>query len=1189
MVKSRVEPAVVVTMRKKISNPFFGHYSPSTSESVKPSGAQHQVAKAATTLPPFVQQIDLQALSKKAGTTVSSRGVLLAREPGRFNVETVLPNLVALDVYGDTDTYETEFFIDEKGDLNSVCNCPYADGILNQVCKHTVAVAIYLKNLYITQRVEPATPAAPIPPNAWRYQLQGVLAPTPTSSSAKARGEPALLVFALTPHHRRYLMRPVAITAAAVPEALWQTPEQEHGQQKVQTHNSAALRAYLLAHGEELQQQKALKSLTKQQLSQHHFLNVPDWQLPLLDQTALEVQNSSYNDYYYGANTDSARLWQLLATALVFRGTVSKLLAQPLTVLAERAELRLSTAYVKAGLQLTATLVLPTRVLPLRNQHLTVYNEEPLWVGIGTEMCAVQANLQQLMAWQKLGSLLIPHASVAEFFQQDFADLVRRYPLQDDNVIARTIEHVLPKPRLYLSEQGKELLATLRFAYDDHECGSTGAAVGESYLVQPEDLPQTDANTASKKVSDSATSPPSPTPRVLKVKRNIDSEQTWFTQLAKAEFGLRAGHAGDGVPPGTLVLRKTINPFVFLKDKVPALAAAGVAIYGESALTLARINRNRPTIAFNITSNIDWFDVKTEIAFGDMTVSLTAVRKALRNDRFIKLADGSMGEIPEEWLQKYKHLFGLGDVQADGLRLARHHVALLDQLVESQAAVTTDQKFEQARQRFKHFQGIDAKPLPSEFKGELRPYQKAGFDWLHFLRESNFGGCLADDMGTGKTVQTLAFLQSLQAPRTAKGKRKKSATGASAAHLLVLPRSLITNWEREAAKFAPTLKVLDFSTGERIADIASVDDYDLVLTTYGVLLREIDRLQHYEFDTVILDEAQAIKNPLSESAKAVRQLKTRHRLTLTGTPVENSTIELWSQFAFLNPGLLGSLEYFREGFANPIEKQQDEASMHTLRKLVYPFILRRTKEQVATELPPRSEKILWEDMEPAQRTLYDATRDSYRAKLLKLIEEKGIKDARFQVLEGLLRLRQICNHPKLYKKDYRGDASKLGTLLDTLTTLQAEGHKTLVFSQFVGMLKLIEADLKKAGIRYTYLDGSTRNRQAAVDKFQAEQEIKVFLISLKAGGVGLNLTAADYVIHVDPWWNPAVEMQATDRAHRIGQQRPVFVYKLLMRDSVEEKILHLQERKRTLVKNLITTEAGFFKQLTAEDISGLFS
>ncbi|MEK7833986.1 MAG: SNF2-related protein, partial [Acidobacteriota bacterium] len=598
------------------------------------------------------------------------------------------------------------------------------------------------------------------------------------------------------------------------------------------------------------------------------------------------------------------------------------------------------------------------------------------------------------------------------------------------------------------------------------------------------------------------------------------------------------------------------------------LTAAGVEVFGEAELTLAKINHARPTISFNVTSGIDWFDVKAVINFGELEVSLAEIRKSLRKkDRFIKLADGSVGEIPDEWLDKYKHLFGLSETKEDGFRVARHHLTLLDQLLNDNEQITTDKKFETDRAWLKNFQGISEQSLPAGFVGELRPYQKAGFDWLHFLREARFGGCLADDMGTGKTIQALCFLQSVKEQYEERNKRKRKKEP-RAAHLLVVPRSLVTNWEREAQKFAPGLRILNFSYAERAADIKEFDDYDIVLTTYGILLREIERLREYEFDTVMLDEAQAIKNPVSESAKAARLLKCRNRLTLTGTPVENNTFELWSQFAFLNPGLLGSADYFRQEFTNPIERQQNEETTKSLRRLVYPFILRRTKDQVALDLPPRSEKILWNEMEPAQRKLYNLTRDEYRAKILKLIEDKGVKDARFRILEGLLRLRQICNHPRLVNPTYKGASAKLDTLMETLETLRAEDHKALIFSQFVQMLKLIEAELKKAKIPYTYLDGSTVNRQDRVDTFQTDEKIKVFLISLKAGGVGLNLTAADYVIHVDPWWNPAVEMQATDRAHRIGQDKPVFVYKLMMRDSVEEKILQLQDRKRTLVKQL---------------------
>jgi non-specific serine/threonine protein kinase len=339
----------------------------------------------------------------------------------------------------------------------------------------------------------------------------------------------------------------------------------------------------------------------------------------------------------------------------------------------------------------------------------------------------------------------------------------------------------------------------------------------------------------------------------------------------------------------------------------------------------------------------------------------------------------------------------------------------------------------------------------------------------------------------------------------------------------------------------------------------------------------------------LLDESQAIKNPLSQTARATRLLNGDHRLVLTGTPVENSAQELWSQFAFLNPGLLGSLEFFRNEFVLPIEKKADEKAAQALRRIVYPFILRRTKDQVAPELPPRTERILYCDMEPAQRKIYTRTRDYYRGMILGMLEKEGLNQSRFRILEGLLRLRQISNHPRLVDEKFRGESGKFELLIETIETLQAENHNALIFSQFVQMLRVVRETMDERQIPYTYLDGHTRNRMELVDEFQNNPQIPFFLISLKAGGQGLNLTAADYVIHIDPWWNPAVEMQASDRSHRIGQEKPVFIFKLITKDSVEEKILQLQDRKKMLVEQIITTDSSFFKSLTAEDVQELFS
>ena len=480
--------------------------------------------------------------------------------------------------------------------------------------------------------------------------------------------------------------------------------------------------------------------------------------------------------------------------------------------------------------------------------------------------------------------------------------------------------------------------------------------------------------------------------------------------------------------------------------------------------------------------------------------------------------------------------------------------------------------------QLRNFTQIEARQIPANFQGELRHYQQAGFDWLHFLHDYNFGGCLADDMGIGKTVQALVFMQSLY-----------QSAHTKAASLIVMPRSLLENWAREAARFTPDLKVLIHADSDRSDDHASFDDYHLVLTTYGVMLRDLPLFSRYQFHFLILDEAQAIKNPAAQTARAARLLHGDHRLALTGTPVENSTDELWSLFTFLNPGQLGSQETFREQFATPIQRNQDEAAANTLRSLIHPFLLRRTKEQVAPELPPRTERLIYCAMSAAQKKIYQSTRDKYRAELLGLMDGGGVQQARFKVLEGLLRLRQLANDPRLIDKSFKGMSSKIEGILEAMEVLREEGHKALVFSQFTSMLALLRATMDERHWPYLYLDGKTQKRQDLVDRFQQEEAIPFFLISLKAGGTGLNLTAADYVIHIDPWWNPAVERQATDRTHRIGQERPVMVYKFIAEETVEEKILLLQEKKQALVEQLITTESHFMKSLSRDDITALFS
>jgi non-specific serine/threonine protein kinase len=785
------------------------------------------------------------------------------------------------------------------------------------------------------------------------------------------------------------------------------------------------------------------------------------------------------------------------------------------------------------------------------HKKIEVMTGSPTWVLMDDTI----AQIENSGALSILSSfpIEIPSQQVELFREQYFPLIAQALPIKSDSVQWRDV-HADAVPRLYLHEdKEKALRATLRFGY-----GEFDAPLAKDQPYSVSSIPETWD--------------------LVRVHRQPEREDYFYQLLTDPIYRLK--RSGAPHPYGTLELRARAHPFDFLMHSIPLLTKAGFEIYGEEDLKLGRVNRNTATLHVQISSGIDWFDLKTVVEFGDQQASFHDIRKALkRGENYIKLADGSIGQIPAEWLEKYKHLWNLAQETEDGFRVNDVHLALIDSLLEEDAAIQTPPDLIQRRERLRRFERIAPHPLPQGFTGELRPYQKHGYDWLHFLKEYNFGGILADDMGLGKTVQVLAYLQSQQ---------EQAKAGSEAASLLVVPKSLIANWQRESEKFTPGLRFLEYMGNFRSRDITAFNEYDVILTTYGTMLRDIELLRGYEFDHIILDESQAIKNPLAKSAKAARLLKAEHRIVMTGTPVENNTFELWSQFAFLNPGLLGSMDYFKKGFAAPIESAGDEKTAETLRKLVYPFILRRTKEQVALELPPRTERIVYTDMDSAQKKLYTQTREKYRAELLGLIETEGMNHARFKVLEGLLRLRQIAIHPALVDKKYKGEAPKFEILLETLETLQAENHKALIFSQFVETLKLVKKELDARKIKYAYLDGQTTNRQSRVDAFQNDPSIPFFLISLKAGGLGLNLTAADYVIHLDPWWNPAVEMQASDRAHRIGQTKPVFIYKIIARNTVEEKILQLQEKKRALVKNIIATEAGFFKSLTQNDVKVLF-
>ena len=610
-----------------------------------------------------------------------------------------------------------------------------------------------------------------------------------------------------------------------------------------------------------------------------------------------------------------------------------------------------------------------------------------------------------------------------------------------------------------------------------------------------------------------------------------------------------------------------------LDTSVASLAAAGWTIEVSG-------RRYRPagSVAWNVTSGIDWFELSAAVDFGGVTADLPALLEALaRGSRAVELPDGSMGILPESFQAQLEPMAALAQRQDGRLRYGRIQMALLDALLAGQPQSHVDEAFERMREQLAAGERPEAETEPPGFQGTLRHYQREGLGWLVFLERMGLGGCLADDMGLGKTIQVLALFARRQAELRAAGVPHRPT-------LVVVPRSLVFNWIEEARKFAPSLRVINHTGNARVGAAETLAEADVVVTTYGTLRRDIVAHRETEFDYVVLDEAQSIKNAASQAAKACRLLRARHRLALTGTPVENHIGELWSIFEFLNPGQLGSAARLRKFLAD------GRGSADVVARAVRPYLLRRTKAQVLSDLPEKTEQTLFVELGDAQRKAYDELREHFRAELTGRIGRMGIGRSRIAVLEALLRLRQTaCHHGLVDPTRVDEPCGKLETLLEQLDEVLDEGHKVLVFSQFTSFLAILRRRLDEKSLTYEYLDGRTTDRQARVVRFQEDEDCRLFLVSLKAGGQGLNLTAADYIYILDPWWNPAVEAQAVDRAHRIGQTRRVFAYRLIARDTVEEKILALQDRKRELAESIVRADESMIASLTPEDVELLLS
>lgn len=673
------------------------------------------------------------------------------------------------------------------------------------------------------------------------------------------------------------------------------------------------------------------------------------------------------------------------------------------------------------------------------------------------------------------------------------------------------------------------------------------------------------------------------------IHRDLQTEQALMDTL-RPYFLQSDDDAGEWMLYDSMDTQSGMKNWLEVQNALPELEQNGWKFIGFESL-FYQIDTIE-NIQVTADTQEDWFELKFSFQMQGQTFSLANLLSPLLQeyDHSQELPEEIIIHTDEQRLLKIQRaeiaplfdtMMELWDKESEGAyRIEPFESHLIAGLENLEMTWKGGKELRALSQKLKHFSGIEAVTPPVNLQAQLRDYQQFGLNWLNFLHDYQFNGILADDMGLGKTLQTLSFLQHL-----------KSTQQLNRPVLLILPTSLTANWKAEAARFTPELKILALHGSERHAHFAHINDHDLIISTYALVTRDQEFLNAQCFSYLILDEAQKIKNPKTKLYKALQELNSQHRLCLTGTPVENNLTELWALFNFLMPGFLGNLPQFKQRYQKPIEKEQDHYAQTQLTQRIQPFLLRRTKHEVATELPDKTEIIRVAEFDNAQANLYETIRISMEEKVKQAVSQKGLAKSHITLLDALLKLRQVCCDPSLVNLDAAKKvkhSAKLELFMELLEDLLEGGHRILVFSQFTSMLRIIEKRLQKANIDYSLLTGNTKDRETQINQFTGGGS-SVFLISLKAGGVGLNLTQADTVIHYDPWWNPAVENQATDRAYRIGQDKEVFVYKLVAANTIEEKILALQAKKQALQDQLYangdsqTTQAN----LNGEDLLNL--
>lgn len=808
------------------------------------------------------------------------------------------------------------------------------------------------------------------------------------------------------------------------------------------------------------------------------------------------------------------------------------------------------------GIRYYPTLLHQGKLLRFQQQGALLLCMNPAWLLINDQLYEFDPELEgnKILPFLNKFFIQVPKASEDTYLHKFVFSLVERYQVKADGFhIKSSKTEAEPVLRLSKTISGEYVLLLL-FRYDY------------------QDVLFNNRN------------------RVL-VKLKKDGETYEFTKTVRSHiwetnqhdklnhFGL---HLISGAMFGiTAASEEQIGLLDWLSVHRSDLEEAGFLFEQDESAEHLYIQGNQ--LDLTVTESGDWFDIQAKIVFGTFEIPFIRLRNHIKNGiREFELPNGKFAIIPEAWFSKLKSVFDHVEGDLDQVRLHRHHYQMVSELQEALQS-RAEAKIKVQINAISNHEKIEDVLLPSGFTAQLRHYQQAGFNWLWFLRKNGFGGILADDMGLGKTVQTLCLLLKDKQERAAlSGEPHKPS-------LLIAPTSILHNWYAEAKKFAPDLTIMIHAGTNRDRVETWFKSYDLVITSFGTLRIDMDMFKRVNFNYAIIDEGQNIKNPGSQISRSVRLIPTQHRLVLSGTPVENSVLDLWSIMAFVNPGLLGNLKFFRENYVNPIEKDKDEAAAARLRTIINPFILRRTKKQVATDLPDRIEHVHYCDMTAAQEEVYERLKAGFRNEILDAIQKNGLLRSQMLLLRGLTILRQAANHPSMIESDYNDSSGKFEEAMRMLKNAIFEGHKILVFSQFVKHLRLVKNRLIEEGIAHYYLDGQTPrdDRRHLVEKFNKNSNMKVFLISLKAGGLGLNLTSADYVILLDPWWNPAVEQQAIDRSHRIGQKRKVISYRFITKNSVEEKIMALQQRKRSISDSLVSADPSLVKQLNLEEIKAI--